>query len=158
MAAAHARRRDHSGHESGPFPRGEEVDMLTSLPLLVIGLVIYNLVTLTVGATAFDQHMMTIAMRSGDAWKISYGDLFEICSLGLLFVEIVRATATGTSSVINHVLSMVVFVLGLVEFLLLPGFGNSTFFIFLVMTLLDVVAGFIVTIAASRRDLAIGER
>lgn len=128
--------------------------MLLSLPLLVIGLVVYNLVVLTLGVEALEAIILKIPMGSGDTWIISFSDLFEISCLGLLFVELVRATAIGTSSVINHVLSMVVFVLGLVEFLLLRGFGNSTFFIFLVMTVLDVVAGFIVTIATSRRDFS----
>lgn len=129
--------------------------MFPSLPLLVIALVLYNLLRFIVGVQALESVVLTIGMGSGDDWDISVGDFFIIASLGLLFVELVRATAIGTNSVVNHVLSMVVFVLGLVEFLLLPGFGNSTFFIFLVMTVLDVVAGFIVTIATSRRDLGL---
>lgn len=131
--------------------------MFPSLPLLVIALVIYNLLRFIVGEDALAREIVTIMMTSGDPWLISVGDFFIISSLGLLFVELVRATAIGTNSVVNHVLSMVVFVLGLVEFLLVPGFGNSTFFIFLIMTVLDVVAGFIVTIATSRRDLGLSD-
>ncbi|HEX4095611.1 MAG TPA: hypothetical protein VHX64_02725, partial [Caulobacteraceae bacterium] len=39
------------------------------------------------------------------------------------------------------------------EFLLLQGFSTSVFFLLTLMVLLDVLAGFIVTIVASRRDI-----
>jgi hypothetical protein len=48
---------------------------------------------------------------------------------------------------------MILFVVCLVEFLLLKGFSTSVFFLITTMVLLDVLAGFIVTIASSRRDV-----
>jgi hypothetical protein len=48
---------------------------------------------------------------------------------------------------------MILFIAVLIEFLLLPGFATSTFFLIVTMVLLDVLAGFIVTIIASRKDL-----
>jgi hypothetical protein len=59
-------------------------------------------------------------------------------------------------AIINHALSMGLFVLCLLLFLLLPSFATSTFFLIMVMVLLDVMAGFIVTILTARRDLDIG--
>jgi hypothetical protein len=47
---------------------------------------------------------------------------------------------------------MILFIVVLIEFLLLPGFATSTFFLIGVMVLLDVLAGFIVTIISSRKD------
>lgn len=55
-------------------------------------------------------------------------------------------------AIVNHALSMVLFIIVLVEFLLIRGFATSTFFLIVVMILLDVLAGFIVTIIASRKD------
>ena len=46
----------------------------------------------------------------------------------------------------------------MIEFLLLPGFAGSVFFLILTMALLDVLAGFIVTIIASRRDFDLNPR
>jgi hypothetical protein len=58
-------------------------------------------------------------------------------------------------AIINHSLSMIVFIVALVAFLLFPAFETSTFGLLVLMTLLDVLAGFIVTIVSSRRELNI---
>ena len=63
---------------------------------------------------------------------------------------------TGMSSVIDHALSMAVFVIFLVEFLVVKGCGTSTFFILGLMSLVDVIAGFTVSIAGARRDFTYG--
>ena len=44
------------------------------------------------------------------------------------------------------------FVVCLVEFLLFPAFATSTFFLISLMVLLDLAAGFIVTLVAARRE------
>jgi hypothetical protein len=51
---------------------------------------------------------------------------------------------------------MVVFVLFLIEFLVVKDCGTSTFFILGLMSLLDVIAGFTVSIVAARRDFSFG--
>jgi uncharacterized membrane protein len=45
-----------------------------------------------------------------------------------------------------------------VEFLLFPAFATSSFFLLTLMVLLDVLAGFIVTIVASRREIDFNDR
>ena len=62
----------------------------------------------------------------------------------------------GIAGAMCIVLGMFHLVLVLVEFLLLPGFATSTFFLIVIMILLDVLAGFIVTIIASRKDFDFG--
>ena len=52
---------------------------------------------------------------------------------------------------------MVLFIVCIVEFLMLPAFATSVFFLVMLMSLLDVMAGFMVTIAAARRDFAVGD-
>ncbi len=86
-------------------------------------------------------------------WVVSFGDLLILLSLILLFVELLKSTSTGTAAIFNHALSMLVFIICLVEFLLHPAFATSAFFIILVMALLDVLAGVVVTIIAARRDV-----
>ena len=95
-------------------------------------------------------------MVSGDVWVVSWGDLFLLVSMGLLFVELLRSTKTGSESIMNHALSVVVFVASLLLFIIVGGFGNSVFFLFMTMTFLDFMAGFIVTTVTARRDLAVG--
>ena len=59
-------------------------------------------------------------------------------------------------AIVNHALSMILFVICLVAFLLMKGFATSTFFLILTMVMLDVLAGFIVTIISARKDLDFG--
>lgn len=93
-----------------------------------------------------------IGMFSGDAWSVSFADVFLALSLLLLFIEIVKSTRTDSTSIINHGLSMLVAVTCIIQFFVSQGFSNSVFFLLTLMTLLDVVAGFTVTIVAAKRD------
>lgn len=138
--------------------------MLRLFPLLVIPLIIYNLFALGGGVIGhYDiqdllslNHAVTIRMFSGDPWKFSFGDLLILISLLLLFVEVVKATRTTAREIINHGLSMLVFVIALIEFITLKGFATSPFFFILVMTLFDVVAGYTISIVAAEHDLGLG--
>ena len=141
--------------------------MLIAIPLLIVPVVIYNLVIL-LGGTGADpllgptavlgEVLLRVPMTSGATWSISIGDLILFLSLILLFVELLKSTSSQRVAIVNHALSMALFVICLVEFLLLPGFAGSVFFLILTMVLLDVLAGFIVTIIASRRDFDMNPR
>lgn len=91
-------------------------------------------------------------MASNAEWPVSLGDLLLAASLVVLFVELLKSTASRRVAIINHALTMALFVVCLVEFLLFPAFATSTFFLLALMVLLDVLAGFIVTIVAARRE------
>lgn len=84
---------------------------------------------------------------------ITISDLLIIASLLFLYIETFKATRTNTASIIDHVLSLVVFLVFFVEFLIVPRLGNTTFLIMMVGALMDVVMGFTVTISTARRDL-----
>jgi hypothetical protein len=138
--------------------------MFRLFPLLVIPLIIYNLFALGGGVIGhYDvqdllslNHSVTIRMFSGDAWKFSFGDLLILVSLMLLFVEVIKATRTTANEIINHGLSMLVFVVALIEFIALKGFATSPFFFIMVMTLFDVIAGYTISIVAAEHDLGLG--
>ena len=141
--------------------------MLIAIPLLIVPVVIYNLVILLGGAgadpllgptAALGEVLLRVPMTSGAVWSVSIGDLILFLSLILLFVELLKSTSSQRVAIVNHALSMALFVVCLVEFLLLPGFAGSVFFLILTMVLLDVLAGFIVTIIASRRDFDMNPR
>jgi hypothetical protein len=96
--------------------------------------------------------IFTVGMFSGDAWGVSFADVFMGLSLLLLFVEIVKATRTDAMSIVNHGLSMLLCVICIIQFVTMKGFSNSVFFLLTLMTILDVVAGFTITIVAAKRD------
>ena len=135
--------------------------MFAAFPLLVLPVLLYNLVLLSMkgglGATdaaiQLAQPLFTIHMTSGGAWPVSLGDLFLAAALVVMFIELLKSTNSRNVAIINHSLSMILFVACLVEFLLLKGFSTSVFFLLTMMVLLDVLAGFIVTIVAARRDI-----
>ncbi len=132
-------------------------------PLILIPVLTYNIWAF--GATAANngdgamvrQHLsdpwITMPMASGAEWLITFGDILVLLALILLFVELLKSTSTGTAAIFNHALSMLVFIICLVEFLLHPAFATSTFFVIWVMALLDVLAGVVVTIISARRDV-----
>jgi hypothetical protein len=57
---------------------------------------------------------------------------------------------------VDHGLSMIVFIACLVEFLLVRKATSSVFFFILTASLIDVVAGALIGIRTARRDLNIG--
>ena len=138
--------------------------MLIALPLLVIPVILYNIVVLSGlgggGLNAADeslrQAMFSIPMASGASWNVGVGDLILFLSLILLFFELLKSTSSQKVAIVNHALSMILFVVCLVEFLLIRGFATSTFFLIVTMVMLDVLAGFIVTIISARKDLDFG--
>ena len=130
-------------------------------PLLLISVVIYNVMAFGTGLTHHDVYgtlnsAITIHMFSGDAWRYSIGDGLVTLSLVFLFVEIVKATRTSSRQIVNHGLAMLVFVVALVEFIVLRGFATTTFFLILVMCLVDVVGGYTISIIAAEHDRGIG--
>ena len=138
--------------------------MLIALPLLVIPVILYNIVVLSGlgggGLAAADealrQSLLSIPMASGASWNVGIGDLILFLSLILLFFELLKSTSSQKVAIVNHALSMILFVICLVEFLLVRGFATSTFFLIVTMVMLDVLAGFIVTIISARKDLDFG--
>ena len=132
---------------------------LIILPLLAFALIVYNIIFI-VGFTGSPESfhdwmnypLFTITMFSGDRWAVSFSDVFLGLSLMLLFVEMTKATRTDSLAIINHGLSMLVAVICIIEFIAVRGFSNSTFFMLLLMTIFDVVAGFTITIVSAKRD------
>ena len=132
---------------------------LRALPLMAIPLIAYNVLVMFSGGDAaafFSQPLFTIQMIKGAQWAFTRGDLIILVTMLFLFAELVKATYTTSVSLIDHGLSMVVFIICIVEFLVVNAAATSTFFFILVGSLIDVVAGFTIGIRVARRDLAIG--
>ncbi|KWT65781.1 hypothetical protein [Hyphomicrobium sulfonivorans] len=130
---------------------------LRSIPSIVFALIIYNAVVFVSGGTeVLGNSLFELPMLSGGHWSFKVGDAIILLTLFLLFAELIKSTYTSTSSLVDHGLSMVLFVVCLIEFLLAPLAATSTFFLITVATAIDVIAGFTIGIRVARRDLAIG--
>jgi hypothetical protein len=133
--------------------------MILSLPWLVIPIILYNLIAFTSSSVeVFNGVLFSLNMISGATWSLTVGDLVILITLTLLFVELVKATRTGGSSIVDHALSMVLFIICIIEFLVLPAAATSEFFFILFVTFIDVVAGFSITIRGARRDFGFGDQ
>ena len=133
---------------------------LRAIPLIVIAFIVYNLVVLAGGNVPADEilnkQLFQLKMVSGANWVFRTSDLIILLTMGLLFVELVKSTYTSSSQMVDHGLSMLVFIACLVEFLLQPKATTSVFFFIMTAALVDVVAGALIGIRAARRDLNIG--
>jgi hypothetical protein len=131
--------------------------LLAAIPLIAIVLVAYNVVVVGFSAS-LDYEMMRFGMMSGAQFTLTVGDVLVLAGLFLLFLEILKSVRTGSSTVLDHILSTAVFIAALVEFLLMAPAGTGTFFILMTIALVDVVAGYSVSIGTARRDIAFGDR
>jgi hypothetical protein len=146
--------------------------MFRLIPLLVLPIGLYNLLALggsianrneiqdghnKIQALLSDKLSFTVKMFSGDPWQFSFSDFLLLFGLAMLFVEVVKATRTTSREIINHGLSLLVFVVALIEFITLKGFATSTFFFLMLFTLFDVVAGYTISIVAAEHDLGLGK-
>ena len=130
---------------------------LRAIPLIVIAFILYNLIVLAGGGVGgLDATIFQMKLLSQGVWTFRWGDLIILITLILLFIEIVKSTYTSTSTLIDHGLSMLVFIACGVEFLVVPQAATSVFFIIMAATLIDVVAGYTIGIRVARRDLNLG--
>ena len=129
---------------------------LRSLPLIVLAFILYNALVLLFGVDVLDKNLFEIPMLSGGIWKFNWGHLIILATLMLLFIELVKSTYTNASSLVDHGLSMIVFIACLIEFLMTPQAATSVFFLIVVATAIDVVAGFTIGIRVAQRDLTFG--
>jgi hypothetical protein len=133
-------------------------------PLLLIPVLIYNIAAglgAIGGADAFvksiEEGRFDVPLPSDMTWWIAGGDFLVLLALCLLFAELLRSATDSPYAVANHALSLLLFVGCLLQFLLLPAFATSTYFLITVMTFLDVMAGVVVLIASARRTAPMRE-
>lgn len=135
---------------------------LRSLPLMLIAFILYNVVVLMGSGSVENVYGLRSeifslpSVRGNARWSFSWGDLIILVSLFLLFIELVKATYTSTASLLDHGLSMLVFIACLIEFLLVDQAFTSVFFTIMTITLIDVIAGYTIGIRVARRDIGFG--
>jgi hypothetical protein len=125
---------------------------VASIPLLAFIVAAYTAFAL-VAPGWLNAVLFGLPLLSGAWLPFRGGDLLLVIGVALLCVEIYRATSSSTAAILNHVLSLLVFIIALIELLIMPQMASMTFFLIVLMTLSDVIAGFTVTISSARRDL-----
>jgi hypothetical protein len=126
-------------------------------PLLALPLVYYNFMVIAVlgldpqrvnlwlEGTAFQ-----ITMFSGTVWSMTQSDVIVAAAMGLLFIEILKSVGAPMLSLVNHGIAVMTLLVYSVQFMSIPGFTTSAFFMLGLMQLIDVIAGYTITIVATR--------
>src|SRR5256885_6139565 len=102
---------------------------MVGFPLLLIPLAIYNMIVFLMPGVGLADPLFTLALMSGAEWRIALSDILLALGIVLLLFEVIKGARPGAKYLTDHLLSLVVFGGAAAEFLLLPGFGNSTYFL-----------------------------
>jgi hypothetical protein len=100
-------------------------------------------------------NVLSVPMQSGATWTISWGDCLIALALVFLFFEVLKATRSYSRTIIDHMLSTLVFIGALIEFLLVKEAATSVFATLLLISLVDVIGGWVVSMSAARRDISV---
>jgi hypothetical protein len=129
--------------------------MLGNFPLIVVSFAIYNMVAFITPGVGWADPLYTVRVISGADWTISAGDALIALTVVFMFFEMVKAARPGSHSIYDHLLSTLVFVAALVEFLLVREAGTSVFAILVLIAFVDVIGGWSISVRTARRDLMI---
>jgi len=126
---------------------------LLAFPLLIIPFALYNMIAFLLD-TDFHQTMFSVPLLSGKSMDVSTGDILVLLSVLLLYIEILKSTRLSSRAIVDHVLSMVLFIAMVVEFIAVQRAATSTFLIMVALSFVDVIGGFTITIRTAQRDIA----
>src|SRR5215510_11176928 len=139
MAAQHAR-------------SSRTIMFLIAFPLLIVTFALYNMIAFLLDMD-FHQTMFSVPLLSGKSMDVSTGDILVVLSVLLLYVEILKSTRLSSKAIVDHVLSMVLLLAMVIEFISVQRAATSTFLIITALSFVDVVGGFTITIRTAQRDI-----
>ena len=128
--------------------------IISSIPALAIVIAAYLILGLG-GGLMLDGDAFSMPLASGAMFTLRTGDFFTVAGLVALFFEMLKAARPGVGNIADHMLSMATFIVALVAFLLANYCGTATFFLLTLIALIDVAAGFSVSLFAARRDYSV---
>ena len=131
--------------------------ILQAIPMTVIPLILFNAIALLSGGNPWADELFAATLPSGGRWIFSLGDLMIVAGIVFLFIEILNSSRPSRNTITNHVISTVVLIVYIIEFILADIAANSVFFVLTIISLFDVIAGFTVTIKSATRDINFGQ-
>ncbi len=128
---------------------------MLGFPLLLIPFAIYNIIAFLMPGVSWTGTVISVHMMSGADWTMSAGDMLLALGIVVLFGEVMKSTRIGIRTVVDHALSLILFLGMLVEFLRVKQAASATFFLLLVISFFDVLGGFAVSLRSAQRDLTV---
>ena len=128
---------------------------MLGFPLLLIPFAIYNIIAFLMPGVSWTGVVSTVHMMSGADWTMTAGDALVTLAILLLCGEVMKSSRISRRTIIDHALSLILFLGMLIEFLLVKQAATATFFLLLVVGFIDVLGGFAVTLRSAQRDLTV---
>lgn len=128
---------------------------MLGFPLLLVPFAIYNIIAFLMPGVTWTGVVSTVHMVSGADWAMSVGDILIALAILLLCGEVLKSTRIGIRTVVDHALSLILFLGMLAEFLLVKQAATATFLLLLVVSFIDVLSGFAVTLRSAQRGLTV---
>lgn len=125
---------------------------LIAFPLLLIPYVLYNMIAYLLDMR-FDEQLFSIPLLSGARMGVSIGAMLVIFGIFLLYIEILKATRLSSKAIMDHVLSFILFIVMIVEFIVAEKAATTTFLILIALCFVDVIGGFTISIRTAQRDI-----
>lgn len=125
-------------------------------PLLLIPVAICNIIAFLMPDLSFagPVPLFSIPLKSRDVWTVTLNDVLVALSILLLWLEVIRAARPAPKYFVDHFLSLLVAAGAAYEFVMLPKFGNSTFFLITLTAIVDFLAGISLRARRPRRVAA----
>jgi hypothetical protein len=128
---------------------------MLGFPLLLIPFAIYNIIAFLMPGVAWSSVVSTVHMMSGVDWTMTTGDVLVALAILLLCGEVMKSSRISRRTIIDHALSLILFLGMLIEFILVKQAATATFFLLLIVGFIDVLGGFAVTLRSAQRDLTV---
>ncbi|OKO79895.1 hypothetical protein AC629_28245 [Bradyrhizobium sp. NAS80.1] len=114
---------------------------MVGFPLLLIPLAVYNIVAFLMPSVSFTDVLFKVPMITGETWPVTLADLLLALGIVLLLLEVVKGARPGSKFLLDHLLSLIVFGAAAAEFVMWPKFGNSTYFLLVLLAMADFLGG-----------------
>jgi hypothetical protein len=119
----------------------EGLASMIGFPLLLIPLAVYNIIAFLMRDVSFGAPLFSLPLPSGTGWPVTLSDVLVSLGILLLLCEVVKGARPGAKYLTDHLLSLLVLCGAAAEFVLLPQFGSSTFFLLTLLALVDFLSG-----------------
>ena len=123
-------------------------------PLLLIPLAICNIIVFLMPGVSFAAPLVTLPLMSGMAWTVTLSDALLAFGVLMLMFEVIKGARPNGKYFTDHFLALLVFAGAAAEFVMLPQFGNSTFFLLALLALVDFFSGIALRTRRPRRVVA----
>jgi hypothetical protein len=90
---------------------------------------------------SFTDPLVKLKLVSGVEWPITLSDVMLSLAILLLLHEVIKGARPGGKYLTDHLLSLSVFGASAAEFVLWPKFGTSTYFLLVLLAMVDFFSG-----------------